>query len=58
MEELFSPQDRDNKYSTTMLETLGMIYIKAMIKEAEDLKKATYKYLSISGTDYSWEHYP
>ena len=55
--ELFSPQDRNNKDSTTMLETLGTIYIKAMIKDIEDKTKYTYKYLSISGTEYSWEHF-
>ena len=32
VEELFSPQDRDNKDSTTMLETLRMIDVKPMIK--------------------------
>ena len=32
-EERFSPQDRDNKDSTTIMETLGVIDVKAMIKE-------------------------
>ena len=41
MEELFSPQYRDNKESTTMLETLGTIYVKAMIEELEDKTKYT-----------------
>ena len=41
-----------------MLETLGMIDIKAMIKDLEDKTKATYKYLSLSGSQYSWEHCP
>ena len=54
VEELFSPQYRDNKDITTMLETLGTIAAKAMIKELEDKTKATYKYLSISGTEYYW----
>ena len=39
-----------------MLETLGTIAVKAMIKEIQDKTKATYKYLSISGTEYSWEY--
>ena len=51
-EELFAPQYRDNKYSTPMLETLGMISLKTMIKELEDKTKATYKYLSLSGSEY------
>ena len=36
VEELFSPQDRNNKDSTTMLETLGTIAVKAMVKDLED----------------------
>ena len=54
MEELLSPQDRGNKKSTTMLEKLCMIAVKDMIKDIEDKPKDTYKYLSISGTEYSW----
>ena len=45
VEELFSPQDRDNKDSTPMLETLGTIALKTMIKELEDKTKDTYKYM-------------
>ena len=41
-----------------MIETLGKIYVKDMIKELEDKTKATYKYLSIYGTEYSWENFP
>ena len=41
-----------------MLDTLGTISVKAMIKGLEDKTKATYKYLSFSGTEYSWEHLP
>ena len=58
VEELFSPQDRNNKEITTILETLVTISVKYMIKELEDKTKATYKYLSISGTEYYWEHCP
>ena len=53
VEELFVPQDRNNKDSTPMLETLWTIALKAMIKELEDKTKATYKYLSLSGSEYS-----
>ena len=56
VEELFSPQDRDNKYSPNTLETLGVISFKDMIKDIEDKTNAAYKYLSIFGTEYSWEH--
>ena len=41
-----------------MMQTLCTIAVKAMTKELEDKTKATYKYLSISGTEYSWEHCP
>ena len=54
VEELFSPQYRNDKDSTTILETLGMIAVKDMVKDLEDKTKYAYKYLSISGTKYSW----
>ena len=57
-EELFAPQDHDNKDSTPIMETLGVISLKAIIKELEDKTKATYKYLSLYGSEYSWEHCP
>ena len=58
VEELFAAQDQNNKYSNPMLETLGMISLKAIIKELEDKTKANYKYLSLSRSEYSWEHCP
>ena len=58
VEELFAPQDRDNKDITPMLDTIGTISLKAMIKELEYKTKATYKYLSLSGSEYSWENFP
>ena len=57
VEELLSPQDHDKKYSTNMLETLGKISVKDMIKELEDKTKANYKYLSIYGVGYFCEHF-
>ena len=41
VEELFAPQDLDNKDSNPILEALGTISLKAMIKELEDKTKAT-----------------
>ena len=58
IKELFTPSDRENKYSTDMLEKLAVIGIQAMIDELEDKTKATYKYLSISGTEFWYKHYP
>ena len=39
VEEMCALQDRDNKDSTHILDTLGTIYLKAMIKELEDKKR-------------------
>ena len=58
MEELLSPHDRNKKDSTTIMEIIVTIAVKDTIKEIEDKTKATYKYLSIYGTEYYWEHCP
>ena len=50
IKELFSPTNLDNQDSTEMLEKIASIGIKALTDELEDNSKATYKYLSISGT--------
>ena len=41
-----------------MLEKVAAIGIQAILDELLDEKKATYKYLSISGTEFSYEHCP
>lgn len=58
IKEIFCPVDEDNRDSTEMLENLAGIGIAGLIAELEDEKKATYKYLSISGTEFSYEHCP
>ena len=58
IKELFSPRDRDNKDSTPMLEKIGRIGIEALLGELENQKKATYKYLSMSESNFSFEHCP
>lgn len=58
IDELFSPKDDDNKDSTEILETVAKLGIDAMLCELEDETKATYKYLSVSGSPYSFEHCP
>ena len=58
MKELFCPEDHDNKDSTKVLEKIAIFGAEAFISELLDEKKATYKYLSISGTEYSYEHCP
>ena len=56
IKELFLPTNRDNQDSTKMLETITTIGIQALIDELLDEKKAAYKYLSISGYEFSHEH--
>ena len=56
--ELFDPQDDDNRESTSMLEDVALIGIEAIRTELLDKKKATYKYLSISGSHFSYDHCP
>lgn len=58
IKELFSPTNLDNQDSTEMLEKIASIGIKALTDELEDNSKATYKYLSISGTQFSFAHCP
>ena len=58
IKELFSPTNLDNQDSTEILETITTIGIEALIDELLDEKKATYKYLSISGSEFSHEHFP
>ena len=48
--ELFSPENLDNQDSTDTLENIAAIEIASLVVELEDEKKATYKYLSISGS--------
>ena len=56
IKELFSPTNLDNQDSTKMLETIATIGTQALIDELIDEKKATYKYLAISGSEFSNEH--
>ena len=58
IDELFSPKDDDNKDSTVILEKVAMLAIEAILRELEDQTKATYKYLSLSGSPFSFDHCP
>ena len=58
IDELFAPQDDDNKDSTEILEKVGLLGIEALLRELEDETKATYKYLSVSGSPFSYDHCP
>ncbi len=51
LKELFEPADQDNKDSMEILEIVGTVAENALLYELEDQKKATWKYLSRSGTE-------
>ena len=56
LKELFQPTDRDNQDCTPMLKKIANIGIRAFLVELEDENKATYKYLSISQSPFSFDH--
>ena len=58
IDELFNPQDDDNKDSTVILEKVGSLGIETFVGEIEDETKATNKYLSVSGSPFSYDHCP
>ena len=58
VKELFSSEKIYNQDSTDTLEKISAICIAELVVELEDKKKATYKYLSISGSEFSYEHCP
>lgn len=52
--ELFNPTDEDNKDSTSKLEALAKIAAQTWIRELLDPKKATFQFMSESGSPYCW----
>ena len=58
IKELFSPTNIYTRDSTKVLETITTMGIQDQIDEVLDEKKSTYKYLAISGSDFSHEHCP
>ena len=56
--ELFDPTREDNVDCTEMMETLGNIVVTSILSELRDPKKATYKYLSLSKSIFSWNYCP
>eukprot|EP00957_Ditylum_brightwellii_P166179 12651142-Ditylum_brightwellii.AAC.1 len=57
-DELFHPTNIDNKESTSTLEHLAPTEATVIIDDMTDQKKATFKYLSCSGSKYLWDHCP
>ena len=58
IKEMFSPENLDNQDSIDTLEKIAAIVTEALVVEMEDEKKTTYKYLSISGLEFSYQHCP
>ena len=56
IDELFSTKDDDNKNRTAILEKFAKVAIEAMLRELENEKKATYKYLAVSESSFSYDH--
>jgi hypothetical protein len=50
--ELFHPSDNTNKATDSRLVELAPVAAQALLDELHDEKKATYKYLSISESEY------
>jgi hypothetical protein len=53
---VFAPIRETDIKTTDMVYELAPIAVNAIITELLDEKKATFKYLSISGTEYSFDH--
>ena len=53
-EELFRPKDPTNKRTKDRLVELAKVAADAIVRELEDEKKASRKYLSIDGSSHSW----
>ncbi|KAL7552655.1 hypothetical protein ACHAWF_015887 [Thalassiosira exigua] len=53
--QLFSPQRKSEKDTTTRMKELARVAADAILAELRDTKKATHKYLSSSGSDYCWK---
>ena len=53
----FCPVDDDTQDSSYMLNKLADVGVTVPIDQLENKNKATYKFLSISGTQFSYEHF-
>jgi hypothetical protein len=54
--ELFHPRDEDNQLSTSMLVELAPVATQRWIKELTDASKGTFRFLSESKGELSWDH--
>ncbi|KAL7548461.1 hypothetical protein ACHAWF_016400 [Thalassiosira exigua] len=54
--QLFTPTFKTEQNTSTRVKELAKVAAEAILTELRDPKKATHKYLSSSGTEYSWKH--
>ena len=57
-DEIFHPIIEDNLSSTCLVKEIARIAVEAFLEELRDPAKATFKYLSSSGSEFSFEHCP
>ena len=57
-DELFAPVVEDNKNAGDIVETLADIVSESFLQELRDTNKASYKYLTSSGSSFSYTHCP
>ena len=57
-DELFAPVVEDNKNAGDTVETLAGIVSESFLQELRDTNKASYKYLTSSGSSFSYTHCP
>ena len=57
-DELFAPVVEDNKNTGDIVETLAGIVSESFLRELRDANKASYKYLTSSGSSFSYTHCP
>ena len=55
-DELFAPVVEDNKNTGDVVETLAGIMSESFLQELRDTNKASYKYLTSSGSSFSYTH--
>ena len=58
LDEAFNPINKTNKKCSSRVTELGVIGFKSIKGELHNEKKATWRYLSSSGSESSWQHCP
>jgi hypothetical protein len=56
LKNLFSPDREADKLTTDRVYELGLVAVKTIITELLDQNKATYKYVSVSKSEFSYNY--